>query len=99
MLIVRDVIPFSLLSALCRVLLFRPIIGLNRFRLDDHAGVGFLPELASGRHRPRHIAGGEAEGGSEGGQGGDEHRDDDFDDLLFGHNSECLVVVYSEELA
>ena len=56
MLLFRD-FPFERIFALRSALqLFRPIIGLNRFGLNDARGVTFLPVLGLRRDRPRHVA-------------------------------------------
>ncbi len=65
--------------------LLRSIVGLDGLRLNDHAGVAFLPCLTSGGDGSRHIARTQSERCSQSRQGGDKHGDDDFHNLLLTH--------------
>ena len=63
------------------------VIRLHRPGLNHGARVTFLPVLALGRHRPRHIAARQSERRSERRQRRNEYRYDDLDDLFLAHNS------------
>ena len=75
-------------------LLFRRVVTFSYFRLNHHGCVAALVELGFVGDGSYHVAGRKSEGSSECRERCDEHRDDNFNDLLFGHNSEFLVVHY-----
>ena len=67
------------------------IVRLDGLRLNDHARVSFLPVLALGGYRPRHVARTQTESRSQRRQCRDEHRDNNLNDLSLCHTSPPFI--------
>ena len=63
------------------------IVGLDRFGLDDHGRVGFLPVLGLGGDRPCHVARTQPQRNRYACHNRRGYGNNDFVNLLFAHNN------------
>ena len=78
--------PSPFRGRLGRGLFLARIVGLDRFGLDDHGRVGFLPVLGLGGDRSGDVARTQPESRSQRRQCRNQHGDDNLNDLLLCHN-------------
>ena len=79
--------PSPFRGRLGRGLFLARIVGLDRFGLDDHTGVGFLPVLGLGGDCPCHVARTQPQRNRYACHNRRGYGNNDFVDLLFAHNN------------